>query len=220
MTMPELLEESKKYGLMDEKGRSYYTEFHKRLVLPVGCLILALIGMPLGLQAGPGKKAIGIPFGLVLYILYYVLFTMGRNISITTSADIVLAMWTPNILFFLLTVLLINRAAHEKSLVPGFVHLLYATVFKFASTSVYNVYRLIVPKFDTIRNSRETDNAPNNLQKNKNIRGNVNSRVFHFPECDHYYCKNCSIEFKNVEVATQSGFEPCKFCRKFIGDLD
>ena len=220
MTMPELLEESINYGLNDPQGRSYYTEFHKRLVLPVGCLILALIGMPLGLQAGPGKKAIGIPFGLVLYILYYVLFTMGRNISTTTSADIVLAMWTPNILFFLLTVLLINRAAHEKSLVPGFVHLLYTSVLKLVSTSVSKVYRLIFPKSETVRPPTGTDNVPINLQNNKNLRGNVNSRVFHFPECDHYYCKNCSIEFKNVEVATQAGFEPCKFCRKFIDDLD
>ena len=123
--MVELLQESRERGLDEPAGRSYYTEFHKRLVLPVGCLILTLIGMPLGLQAGPGKKAIGIPIGLFLYIIYYILFTMGRNIATTTSANIVVAMWLPNGLFALLTIVMINRAAQEKPFFPESVHLLY-----------------------------------------------------------------------------------------------
>jgi lipopolysaccharide export system permease protein len=216
MTMTELLTASDKRGIDTPDGRSYYTEFHKRLVLPVGCLILALIGMPLGLQAGPGKKAIGIPLGLLLYIIYYVLFTMGRNIATTTSVNIVLAMWTPNILFFLLTILLINRSAHEKSLVPGVVHLVYDSVINRIKDYLHKFFLFISLKSRPAKTSEGKDDAISNSLKEKYLHGNVSSRVFHFSECDHYYCKNCTIEFKNVEVAIQAGFEPCRFCKNLI----
>ena len=216
MTVTELLAESEKRGIDTPSGRSYYTEFHKRLVLPVGCLILALIGMPLGLQAGPGKKAIGIPLGLVLYIVYYVLFTMGRNIATTTSVNIVLAMWTPNLLFFLLTILLINRSANEKSLIPGVIHLLYDSVFNRIKNYLHKLFLFISLKSPAAKVSEGKDDAISNNHKDKNLHGNVSSRIFHFSECDHYYCKNCTIEFKNVEVAIQAGFEPCRFCKNLI----
>jgi len=218
MTMPELLEQSEERGLDDQAGRSYYTEFHKRLVLPVGCLILALIGMPLGLQAGPGKKAIGIPFGLLLYIIYYILFTMGRNISTTTSANIVVAMWTPNILFFFLTVLLIKRAAHERSLVPAPVYLFYEWTYRFISHHSRNVYLLVIPRSKTRKSSSAALPLQSSPQKATQLKGNVISRVFHFPHCDHYHCKNCTIAFKNIEVAIQAGFVPCKFCKNQMPD--
>jgi len=220
MTMTELLERAEEKGLSDPSGRTYFTEFHKRLVLPVGCFILALIGMPLGLQAGPGKKAIGIPFGLTLYILYYVLFTMGRNIANTTTANIVVAMWTPNVLFLLLTILLIRRTAHEKPLVPSPVSLFFSTVFNAIGSVANSFYRLIIPSRTSEQTTSDVMGETPEIDKPKKIRGNVRSRVFHFPVCDHYYCKNCTIEFKNKDVALQAGFEPCRFCKNFIDESD
>ena len=214
MTMVELLQESRKRGLDEPAGRSYYTEFHKRLVLPVGCLILTLIGMPLGLQAGPGKKAIGIPIGLFLYIIYYILFTMGRNIATTTSANIVAAMWLPNGLFALLTIVMINRAAQEKPFFPESVHVLYNSLSQAVSTGFTRLYQALVPKPRVIKNSENQLAGNGGFHKNLQLRGNIVSRVFHFPECEHYHCKNCTIEFKNAEIAIQAGFEPCRFCQK------
>jgi hypothetical protein len=45
------------------------------------------------------------------------------------------------------------------------------------------------------------------------IRGNAKSRVFHLPGCEFYDCPNCTIEFKDTQVAVDSGFEPCRFCK-------
>ncbi len=220
MTMMELLQESKKQGIEEPAGRSYYTEFHKRLVLPVGCLILTLIGMPLGLQAGAGKKAIGIPIGLFLYIIYYILFTMGRNIATTTSANIVVAMWMPNGLFALLTIVMINRAAHEKPFFPESVHLIYDSLCHTLSKSLTRLYQSIVPKPRAIQSRDNQNGQEDDFQKNLQLRGNISSRVFHFPDCEHYHCKNCTIEFKNVEIAIQAGFEPCRFCKNRGSDSE
>lgn len=201
-------------------GRDHLTEFHKRLVLPVGCFILSLLGMPLGLQAGPGKKAIGIPIGLALYIFYYICFTTARNICTSGSAvHVPTVMWIPNITFAILAIFLIKRVAEEKNLFPSFISFIFIKTgagLLFFYKQISSLFHLFSNTY-TNGNDTETDSLNVSSRKNK-LRGNVKSRVFHFPECDHYYCKNCSIEFKNVDIAIQAGFEPCRFCRNLLED--
>ena len=219
MTMSEL-KESANENRGTHIGRDHLAEFHKRLVLPVGCFILSLLGMPLGLQAGPGKKAIGIPIGLALYIIYYICFTTARNIATSDSpVHVATVMWIPNIIFAILAIFLIKRVADEKNLLPSFIN----SFFSITGSALFFVYKRCSSFFRLFSNdyidnrAASSDTSQASVKKTK-LRGNVKSRVFHFPECDHYYCKNCSIEFKNVEIAIQAGFEPCRFCRNLLDD--
>ncbi len=126
LTMEQLIAKTKEYGLATKKGRSMLVEYHERLVLPFGCLIISLLGLPLGLQAGPGRKAIGIPFGLGVFIVYYAIFTMGKMYAKEgqhEAIDLGLLLWMPNILFTLLTGYCILRIFAEKSLLPERLHL-------------------------------------------------------------------------------------------------
>ncbi|RWX42839.1 lipopolysaccharide export system permease protein, partial [Candidatus Electrothrix marina] len=50
MSQEQLLAAARKYGVDTKAGLIYLTEYHHRLSLPVGCLILSLLGLPLGLQ--------------------------------------------------------------------------------------------------------------------------------------------------------------------------
>jgi len=43
--------------------------------------------------------------------------------------------------------------------------------------------------------------------------GNVNSRKFHRPGCQHYSCKNCTASFASRDVAVAAGYSPCGICR-------
>lgn len=43
--------------------------------------------------------------------------------------------------------------------------------------------------------------------------GNVRSRVFHQPGCEHYNCKNCTAIFTTREEAVGAGYRPCGGCR-------
>jgi micrococcal nuclease len=43
--------------------------------------------------------------------------------------------------------------------------------------------------------------------------GNVNSRVFHAPNCAQYNCKNCTTQLPSREAAFAAGFRPCGICR-------
>lgn len=115
MTMGELQENSKKLGVESKEGRDLLIEFHRRLVLPVGCFILTLLGLPLGLSAGTGKRAVGVPFGLLFFVLYYVTYSYAKVLAEEQVLPVLYAMWMPNLLFLVITVLFLQRAAHDKA---------------------------------------------------------------------------------------------------------
>ncbi len=42
--------------------------------------------------------------------------------------------------------------------------------------------------------------------------GNIESRIFHAPECKAYNCNNCTAIFHSREEAIEAGYKPCKTC--------
>ncbi|MBU0675728.1 MAG: LptF/LptG family permease [Proteobacteria bacterium] len=88
-------------------------EFHRRLALPVGCLIMTLLALPLALQYRPGQRPIGLPLGLTAFFLYYIALTFSQSMAEESSLPIWLVMWTPNLIFALLTAFMIRSAARE-----------------------------------------------------------------------------------------------------------
>jgi len=117
-TMNELQQGARLHGVNSEWGREHLIHYHKRLVLPFGCLIMSLMAMPLGLQSGPGRRAMGIPLGLGFFIIYYVFYTVAKTVAEDTTLPVFFAMWTPNFFFLLLTAGAIFRVANEKPLLP------------------------------------------------------------------------------------------------------
>ena len=214
LSMGELLENAQLETENTEHKRKLLIEYHKRLVLPVGCLMISLIGLPLGLQARPGKKAIGIQVGLAIFILYYILFTFGKTLAEDNVLPIALAMWVPNILFLLLAIFWIVQVSNEKPLVPEKISSFFGKNWDY-------VYGFIKRRYDNVKKifggspspDEETGKSNTLLPEKPTIRGNVRSRVFHLPGCEFYDCKNCTIEFKNIHIAIDSGFEYCRFCK-------
>jgi lipopolysaccharide export system permease protein len=113
LSLTELQRQTQKLGRTTEPGMTMLIEYHKRLVLPVGCFILALLGFPLGFLAKPGKKSIGMTLGLGLFIIYYILITAAKALSETFVLPVELAMWTPNGVFLVITAYLIHSTARE-----------------------------------------------------------------------------------------------------------
>lgn len=214
MTMTQLMKMANEAGQDTQSGKEYLIHYHKRLVLPVGCLLLCIIGLSLGLQAGPGKPAIGVPLGLGYYILYYVLFTLGKRTAEATAIPVAVAMWTPDLLFLLVTVFLIRQTANERPLIPERFTEKCGFLLDRISPSVRKIFR---PKGHLQSQvGARTGVLDTIYQSTGKIHGNARSRVFHLPECEFYNCKNCSIEFKDLETAIMSGFEPCRFCKDLM----
>lgn len=117
MSMKELREKADQLGVDTLQGRICLIDYHKRIVLPFGCLVMSLMALPLGLQSGPGKRANGIPLGLAFFIIYYVLYTFGKILAEeTTIVPVGISMWLANLFFLFLTSIAIYRVANEKPL--------------------------------------------------------------------------------------------------------
>lgn len=222
LSMHQLLEEAAKLEEGSKERLKYYIEFHRRLVLPFGCLMISLLGLPLGLQARPGRKAIGIQAGLAIFILYYILFTYGKALAEDDVLPVAVSMWAPNCFFSLLAFFWIYRVANELSLIPDSVTRLWQWLksalsrqFRSAKRACYHIGGKTVDE-DVSQDSFDKES----LGRRKRIRGNARSRVFHVPLCEYYDCRNCTIEFKNVRVALDAGFEPCRFCKDLISEND
>jgi LPS export ABC transporter permease LptF/LPS export ABC transporter permease LptG len=97
------------------RARWYLVEFHRRLALPTSCLVLALVGIPLGLSSKKGGKSMGFVLTIGLVFLYY--FASLTGISLGRSGRIPpgVGVWAANFLFFLAGVVLLYRV--ERSVI-------------------------------------------------------------------------------------------------------
>lgn len=218
LTMRELLDEAQLISENTLQKRKVLIEYHKRIVLPVGCLIISLIGLPLGLQARPGKKAIGIQAGLAIFVLYYILFTLGKTMAEENVMPIAPAMWGANILFSCLAVFWIVRISNEQTLIPEPVTIWLKALGTKISTPIVN---LCNKAFNRIQGIPARIDIPGNgtngtLPTGTGVKGNPKSKVFHLPACEQYNCKNCTLDFRDIDVAIESGFKPCNFCKDLI----
>lgn len=220
LTMPELLEKAKEFGgTTTEKGRVLIIEYHKRLVLPAGCLILCLLGLPLGLQAGPRRRAIGVPMGLAVFITYYILFTFAKMAAKEESMPIALAMWSPNLLFLLLALFFIRQVSNEQPLIPERItNAVTALLIKLFSPAFERIQKTLIGLSEKIRPRKllVSSTGGQDTPGQRHLRGDAKNRLFHFSECSDYTCRHCSLEFMNVEVAFDAGFEPCEFCKTLV----
>jgi lipopolysaccharide export system permease protein len=93
-------------------------EYHKKFSVPFACLILGLIGPPLGISNRRSGRAGGLIISIPITLVYYLLLTMGQGLGTQGRMQPWLAMWLPNMVLGALGVLMIltvNREASPKA---------------------------------------------------------------------------------------------------------
>ncbi len=91
-------------------ARWFYIEFHRRFALPVACLVLALVGMPLGLSSKKGGKSTGFVLTILLVLAYYAVTLVGVSFARQGQISPALGAWLADIVFFLGGAFLLWRA--------------------------------------------------------------------------------------------------------------
>jgi LPS export ABC transporter permease LptG/LPS export ABC transporter permease LptF len=75
-------------------------ELHRRLALPVACLVLALVGIPLGVSSRKGGKSGGYVTAVFLaFFCYYLAFISLVGLARQRALPVELALWLPNMVF-------------------------------------------------------------------------------------------------------------------------
>jgi LPS export ABC transporter permease LptG/LPS export ABC transporter permease LptF len=91
------------------KARYYEIEFHRRFALPAACLVLAMVGIPLGLSARKGGKSTGFVLTILLVFVYYFFSLTGVSMARQGRMPPWEGVWMANIFFFLCGLVLLWR---------------------------------------------------------------------------------------------------------------
>lgn len=84
-------------------------ELHQRFALPLACVLLALVGIPLGISSKKGGKSSAFVFTVLLAFLYYLAFITLIGLAKKGSLPVPVAVWTPDAVFLVVGVFLLSR---------------------------------------------------------------------------------------------------------------
>jgi lipopolysaccharide export system permease protein len=111
MTLSELLE------IIQEGGPRYdlslSLELHRRLALPFSCLLLGLVGAPLGAMFRQSGRMAGLTVGLGVFLAYYIALSAGKGLGENGLISPFLAVWLPNLLTAMVAVSLWVKIQRE-----------------------------------------------------------------------------------------------------------
>ncbi|MBU4574764.1 MAG: LptF/LptG family permease, partial [Desulfarculus sp.] len=80
--------------------------------LPFACLVMALIGLPLGIGSKSGRSW-GVAVALVVFLAYYLLLSAAWSFGEGGYYPPIVGMWVPNIVFSLVGLLMFRQALNE-----------------------------------------------------------------------------------------------------------
>src|SRR3954469_1042818 len=102
------------------RSRWYWIEFHRRFALATSCLVLMLVGIPLGLSSKKGGKSTGFVLTILLVFLYY--FSLSAGIAFARQGKLppALGVWSADILFALAGLILLRRVQQSSIDVVSF----------------------------------------------------------------------------------------------------
>ena len=99
MKIPELLRAARSAG--QNTRRWTLIEFHRRFALPTACLVLAMVGIPLGLFSKKGGKSSGFVLSILLVFLYYSLSLIGVSLARQGRLSPAAGVWLADFLFLI-----------------------------------------------------------------------------------------------------------------------
>jgi LPS export ABC transporter permease LptG/LPS export ABC transporter permease LptF len=80
-------------------GKRFLIELNSRFAYPAACLVLMLVGVPLGVASRRGGKSSGFVFTILLVLLYYILSYTGIALGKQDRFSAFFAVWSANLLF-------------------------------------------------------------------------------------------------------------------------
>jgi LPS export ABC transporter permease LptG/LPS export ABC transporter permease LptF len=91
--------------------KRFLIELHNRFAFPVACLVLMLVGVPLGVASRRGGKSSGFVYTILLVFLYYFLSSTGIALGRQNKLPAFFAVWSANLLFAAVGIFLLWQMA-------------------------------------------------------------------------------------------------------------
>jgi LPS export ABC transporter permease LptG/LPS export ABC transporter permease LptF len=96
-------------GPTDQTARPYQIELNTRFSYPFACLVLMLVGVPLGLTSKRGGRSSSFVMTIFLVVAYYLISSVGVGFAKSVKLSPFLGVWSANILFTAAGALLLHQ---------------------------------------------------------------------------------------------------------------
>ena len=91
-------------------------EWHRKISIAFSCIIMFLIGAPLGAIVRKGGFSVPLLMSIILFVIFYVISIIGEKSAKDLIISPVAGMWIANIIFFPISIYLIMQALRNSSL--------------------------------------------------------------------------------------------------------
>lgn len=88
-------------------NNKFKVEIHKKFTLALACILFTLVGAPLGILIKKGGMTIAAGLSITFFLIYYILLIWGEQLADRNLINPGLGSWIPNIILFLIGVILI-----------------------------------------------------------------------------------------------------------------
>lgn len=112
-------------------------ELHQRLALPLACVLLALVGIPLGVSSRKSGKSAAFVLTMVLALLYFTGMISLIGLARQGTISVPVAAWTPNVLFAIAGIIFVVRLERpgDRDLI-GVVRAWFGGIFSKVGTTL------------------------------------------------------------------------------------
>jgi LPS export ABC transporter permease LptG/LPS export ABC transporter permease LptF len=119
-----------------QDGTDSRIELHRRFALPVACLMLAMVGIPLGASSRKGGRSAGYVWAIFLaFFCYYLGYITLTSLARSHSIPVELASWLPNAGFAIAGIIMIARmeSPGDRDWIGGVRHAVTASFSRFSN---------------------------------------------------------------------------------------
>src|SRR5665213_3836992 len=102
-------------------SKTYMIELNNRFAFPVACIVLMVVGVPLGVASRRGGKSSGFVYTILLVVLYYLLSIIGTALGRQNKLPAFLGVWSANLLFASVGIFLLWQMATGGTVLSAIV---------------------------------------------------------------------------------------------------
>ena len=147
MSIDELNEMREEYKDDQKKYNSITLSIQQKYAIPFSCLIFGILAVPFGIIFQRSGKEPGYVVCIILMMSYFMFFMFGKRLGEEGIINPLVAIWAPNITFFVIGIYLIYKVANDKS--SWLLEISQKITFVFSKKKKYQVELLTEKKTET-----------------------------------------------------------------------
>ena len=104
------------YGIQTENYRKYQIEWHRKLYLSFACILLFLIGAPLGAIIRKGGLGMPLVIAVLFFVVFHITSVIGEKLAKGGALPSWMGMWMSTGMLLPIAFLLINQARNDSQI--------------------------------------------------------------------------------------------------------